>query len=99
VHIKLATYDHQGALIAVKLLAGQFSAEKIKTGFIDKDQVTITEYKRSWEMSIKEVPPDKNKIVRHDEVVKAVFRINDDGTFRNESVPVEFKDSLMLTKN
>ncbi len=98
VYTKLVTYNKEGGIIAAKLFAGQFSAEKIKCGKVKNSHITITDYKRHWQQPITSVAPEDNKVTKYEEVARATFVINDDGTIREESVPAEFKDSLMLVK-
>ncbi|MCU0361488.1 MAG: hypothetical protein MUF75_12390 [Bacteroidia bacterium] len=98
IYTKLVTYNKSGGIIAAKILAGQFSAEKIKSGRIENNQITITDYKRIWERAITELSPEENKVLKYEVIATAKFRIQEDGTIIEESVPNGFKDSLLLVK-
>ncbi len=97
-YTKLVTYDKSGEIISAKILAGQFSAEKIKGGRVEGDKITITDYKRIWERAITEVAPEENRVVKYDALATAKFRIQEDGTIIEELVPSGFKDSLLIVK-
>jgi hypothetical protein len=99
VHTKLVTYDNDGNIISDKLFAGQFSAEKVKTGRIDGDEITLQDYKRIWEQPIDKVPFEENAVEKYELVSKATFRINEEGKIMEQSVPSNYMDSVGYTKN
>jgi hypothetical protein len=99
VHTKLVTYDNDGNIISDKLFAGQFSAEKVKVGRIDGDEITLQDYKRIWEQPIDKVPFEENAVEKYELVSKATFRINEEGKIMEQSVPSNYMDSVGYTKN
>jgi hypothetical protein len=99
VHTKLVTYDNDGNIISDRLFAGQFSAEKVKIGRIDGEEITLQDYKRIWEQPIDKVPFEENAVEKYELVSKAVFRINEEGKIMEQSVPSNYMDSVGYTKN
>lgn len=99
VRTQLVTYDTEGNIISSKLFAGQFSAEKIKTGRIEGDQITLQDYKRVWKEPIDKVPFEENTVDKYELLAKATFRINEEGKILQESVPSNYMDSVIVVKN
>ena len=94
----LVTYNKEGKIISRKMLACQCSAEKIKTGKIEKGLITIEDYKRIWESPIDEVPFEKNSVKEYLPMAKAQFKIDDTGKIVDYSTPVIYSDSLKFAK-
>jgi tetratricopeptide (TPR) repeat protein len=96
---KLSTYDNEGNLIATKVFAGQFSAEKVKTGKIKNNEITLQDYKRVWKQPIDKVPFDENEVDKYELKTTATFRIADNGEIVELSVPANYSDSVVFAKN
>lgn len=99
VHTKLVTYDNAGTIISGIILAGQLSAEKVKSGRIDHDKIYITDYKRIWHQPIDKVAFEENTVLKYEVIAKAVYRLAENGKIVEESVPENFNDSVPLAKN
>lgn len=99
VETRLVTYDPDGNIISSKLFAGQFSAEKIKSGRIEGNQITLQDYKRIWKEPIDKVPFEENSVDKYELIAKATFRIDDEGKIVEESVPSNYMDSVIVVKN
>jgi len=95
---KLVTYDPAGNIIAAKIFAGQFSAEKIKVGKIENNEITLQDYKRIWKEPIDKVPFDENKVEKYELVAKATFRLTETGDIVEVSVPANYSDSVVFAK-
>lgn len=98
VHTKLVTYDNEGNIISGIILAGQLSAEKVKSGRIDHDKIYITDYKRIWLQPIDKVAFEENTVLKYEPIAKAVYRLDESGKILEESVPENFNDSVPLAK-
>jgi hypothetical protein len=99
VYIKLVTYSKTGELIDGKIFAGQFSAERIKSGRFEGNTFTVQELKRLWNLPIDQVSFENNAVKGYESVSKAVYVINDNGTIKEESTSGNFKDSIILVNN
>lgn len=99
VYTKLVTYDAKGAIISAKIFSGQFSAERVKAGRFDKGRITVKEYKRIWSQPIDKVAFDQNSVKKYELQATAEFKIDASGRLIEESVPENFKDSLILVKS
>lgn len=95
---KLSTYDKQGNLLSSKILAAQFSAEKIKKGKFEKNTLYIEDYKRIWKHPIDKVAFDENEIVKYELLAKAEYTIDDSGKIIEKNVPANYNDSLMFAR-
>lgn len=98
VHTKLVTYDMDGKIIAGKLFAGQFSAEKVKVGKIENNEITLRDYKRIWESPIDAVPFEENKVLKYELTATATFKLTDAGQIVEVSVPANYTDSVVFAK-
>jgi len=99
VYTKLVTYDLNGSIISSIILAGQFSAERIKSGRIDNNKIVIEDHKRIWEQAIDKVSFEENRVIKYELIAKAVYSFDENGNIREESVPENFNDTLPLAKN
>ncbi len=95
---KLVTYDASGKLIDERIFAAQFSAEKIKTGKIENNELVLEDYRRVWAKPITEVPFDKNSVEKFELVATAKFRLDDGGKIQEVSVPANYSDSSVFAK-
>ncbi|MCW3085374.1 MAG: hypothetical protein JWP12_2740 [Bacteroidetes bacterium] len=96
---KLVTYDADGNIIASRIFAGQFSAEKIKVGKIDNNEITLQDYKRVWKKPIDEVSFEDNEVEKYVLQAKAIFRLTETGEIMEVSVPSNYSDSVVFAKN
>jgi tetratricopeptide (TPR) repeat protein len=96
---RLSTYDNEGNIIATKVFAGQFSAEKVKVGTIKNNEIVLQDYKRIWKQSIDKVPFDENEVDKYELLATATFRLNDNGEIVELSVPANYSDSVVFAKN
>ncbi len=99
VHTKLVTYDPEGNIIAAKLFAAQFSAEKIKTGRIEENEITLRDYKRVWQFPIDKVSFEENVVEKYELLATATFKLMDSGDIMEVSVPANYSDSIVFVKN
>jgi hypothetical protein len=99
VHTKLVTYNNEGDIIASILFSGQFTANNIKIGQIEGNRISLQDYKRVWKKPIDEVPFDENAVEKYELISSAVFQIDDSGKIMEESVPANYKDSVVFAKN
>ncbi len=99
VFTKLVTYKPDGQILSSLVVAGQFSAEHIKSCRIKNNEISIEEYKRVWEQPIDKVAFEDNRIKNYELLAKAVYRIDDSGKIIEVSVPANFKDSIYFAKN
>jgi hypothetical protein len=99
VFTKLVTYDPEGNIIAEKLFAGQFSAEKIKTGKINNNEITLQDYRRIWKFPIDQVSFEENVVEKYELVATATFKLSDSGEILELSVPANYSDSVVFAKN
>jgi hypothetical protein len=99
VSTKLVTYDPEGNIIAEKLFAGQFSAEKIKVGKIQNNEITLQDYKRVWQFPIDKVSFEENVVEKYVLLATATFKLTDSGQILELSVPANYSDSIILAKN
>jgi len=98
VNTKLVTYDKNGKIIASKLFAGQFSAEKVKTGKINNNEIVLQDYKRIWKSPIDQVPFSDNEVLKYELVATATFKLTDAGQIVEVSVPANYSDSVVFAK-
>jgi hypothetical protein len=99
IHTKLVTYDHEGKIIASKLFAGQFSAEKVKIGKISNNEITLQDYKRIWKFPFDKVSFEENVVDRYELIATATYKLSDTGEILELSVPANYSDSVVLAKN
>ncbi len=99
VTFKLVTYDPDGNIITAKIFAGQFSAEKIKVGKIENNEITLQDYKRIWKKPIDEVAFEDNEVEKYVLQAKATFRLTETGEIMEVSVPANYSDSVVIAKN
>jgi hypothetical protein len=99
VHTKIVTYNSAGDIIASLLFSGQFTSNNVKTGRIDGNRITLEDYKRIWKHPIDKVPFDENSVEKYELISTAVFQIDDLGKIKQESVPANYKDSVIYVKN
>jgi tetratricopeptide (TPR) repeat protein len=95
---KLMTYDKEGNIIASKIFAAQFSAEKIKTGKIENNILYLEDYKRIWKQPIDKVPFEENEVEKYESIAKAEFIIDNNGKIIEKSVPANYNDSSSIVK-
>jgi hypothetical protein len=98
VYTTLATYDNDGQIISKKLISCQCSAEKIKQGSIEKNIITIRDYKRIWEKPIDKIAFSQNVVKDYSLIAEAKFKIDDSGKILNEEVPANYSDSSLFVK-
>ncbi len=98
IYTKLSTYDNNGNIISTKLIAGQFSAEKVKKCRIENNLIFIEDYKRIWKKPIDKVPFEENEIDKYELLVKAQYKIEENGKIEEESVPANYNDSSSIVK-
>ena len=92
---KIVTYDASGKIIASRIFAGQFSAEKIKAGRIDNNEITLRDYKRTWKKPIDEVPMEENEVDKYELLATSTFKLMDSGDIVEvSSVPADSKTNL-----
>jgi hypothetical protein len=96
---KLVTYDHQGHIIASKLFAGEFSAEKVKKGRLENNQLILEDYTRVWKYPIGDVSFENNEVDKYELIAKAQYLLDDSGKIIEQSVPANYSDSVILVKN
>ncbi|MFL5762957.1 MAG: hypothetical protein ACJ77K_03375 [Bacteroidia bacterium] len=96
---KLVTYDKEGNIISSKLFAAQFSADKVKRGRLDKNELILEDYTRVWKKPIDEVPFDENEVEQYDLIAKAQYLLDDSGKIVEQSVPANYSDSVIPAKN
>jgi hypothetical protein len=95
---KISTYNKQGNLISSKIIAAQFSAEKVKKGKFENNSIYVEDYKRIWKQPIDKVPFDQNEVVKYELLAKAEYTINDEGKIIEKNVPANYNDSSMFAK-
>lgn len=98
VNTKLVTYDKNGKVIASKLFAGQFSAEKVKTGKISNNEIVLQDYRRIWKSPIDKVSFEDNEVLKYELVATATFKLTDSGEIVEVSVPANYSDSVVFAK-
>jgi len=95
---KISTYNKQGNLISSKIIAAQFSAEKVKKGKFENNTISIEDYKRIWKHPIDKVPFEENEVEKYELLAKAEYAIDDSGKIIEKNVPDNYNDSLMFAK-
>ncbi len=95
-YTKLVSYDTAGNIISTRLFACQFNTEKIRTGKIDNNQITLKDLKRIWQYPIDSVRFEDNKVLRYELLAQATFHLNDSGRIVKDNAPVNFNDSAKL---
>jgi hypothetical protein len=98
VDTKLVTYTPDGTIISSKLFACQFSAEKVKQGRIENNEITLEDYKRIWKYPIDKVSFENNTIDKYELIAKAVYVLDDSGKILERSVPANYTDSALMVK-
>lgn len=92
---KIVTYNPDGKIIASKIFAAQFSAEKIKTGRIDNNEITMQDFKRIWLKPIDEVAMEDNQVAKYELMGTSTFRLLDSGDIVEvSSVPADSKTKM-----
>lgn len=99
VYTKLVTYDPEGNIISSVILAGQFSAERIKSGRVENDKIYIEDQQRIWAYPIDKVSFEENRVLKYELIAKATYHFDESGKIIEESVPKNFNDSIPLAKN
>jgi tetratricopeptide (TPR) repeat protein len=99
VYTKLVTYTPEGKIIDTRIFACQASIEKIKTGKIENNRITLEDFKRTWKYPIDKVPIDSNKVANYESISKATFILNDSGRIVPVSVPANYHDSTVAVSN
>ena len=79
VNVKIAIYNNDGKLISAKIIAGQFSLEKIRKCIVNNESIIIEDYKRNWKFPTDKVSLDENEIVDFSLIAKTELFINEDG--------------------
>ncbi len=93
VNVNLVTYDKVGNIISNRLFAGQFSVEKIRSGKIENNIITLQDYKRTWKYKTDSIAIYDNRVTKYELLQTATFMINDSGRIIKQSVPDKFNDS------
>jgi hypothetical protein len=96
IHTNLVTYDARGNIIASRLFACQFSAEEIRTGKIENNEITLEDFKRIWKHPIDSIPFEQNTIVKLESIMKAKFKLSDSGKIIKVDVPKNYSDSSSI---
>jgi len=99
VYTKLVTYTPEGKIIDSRIFACQASAEKIKTGRIENNEITLEDLKRNWKYPYDKTREDSNKVSGYESIAKATFMLNDSGRIVPKSVPANYKDSSVAVSN
>jgi hypothetical protein len=77
--VRITTFSKQGEIISSKIIAGQFSSQKVKTCKIENGMIEVEDIKRNWKYGIDKVPFDQNELVSTEITGKTKYSVDENG--------------------
>lgn len=95
VYTMLVTYDTDGKQISKIMFCCECSYSKVKIATYDNQTITIKDFERKWEKSLKDVPLEENKVTEIKLTSSYELEINDLGMIIDKRSNQTFTDSTL----